>query len=90
MFKVIPFATIAFAVSAVFLLASTSVFAEYSQKQNEIDDKGSDQQSQSNPSAKKQGDKNKKDSSENRDHNSNNGSGMDKSHSSETDNKRSY
>lgn len=52
MFKLIPLTIIAFAVSAVFLLASTSAFAEYSQQQNKIDDMDSEQQSQSSPLTK--------------------------------------
>lgn len=51
---------ISFIVSAIFLLASTSVSADYSQTQNKIDDKeNSPKQSQPHASTKKKDDENK-------------------------------
>lgn len=51
--------TISFIVSAAFLLASTSAFAEYSQTQNKINDKeNSPKQSQPHSSSNKKDDEN--------------------------------
>ncbi len=83
----------AFIISTVFLVASTSAIAEYSQTQNKIDDKpDKEHQSQSNTSSKKKDDKEKSDpsSSENRDHNTNSSTGTDKKTNSVTDKKRNY
>ena len=84
---------IAFVISTVFLLASTSAVAEYSQTQNKVDDKqDSGQQSQPNTASKKKSDEDKstQSSSDKSDRTTTAPSGMDKKNDSETEKKGNY
>ena len=84
---------IAFVVSTIFLLASTSAVAEYSQIQNKVDDKqDSGQKSQPDTASKKKNDEDKstQSSSDKSDRTTTAPSGMDKKNDSETKKKGNY
>jgi len=83
----------AFIISTVFLVASTSAIAEYSQTQNKVDDKlDSGQQSQPNTASKKKSDEDKsgKSSSDQSEHNANKPAEVEKKTPSGTEKKGSY
>ena len=83
----------AFIISTVFLVASTSAIAEYSQTQNKIDDKqDSGQQSQPNAASKMKSDEDKsgKSSSDQSDRNLNMPAEMEKKIPSGTEMKGNY
>ena len=80
-------------ISTVFLVASTSAIAEYSQTQNKVDNKDvSGKHSQTNTASKKKSDEAKsgKSSSEQSDRNTNKPAELDKKTSSGTEKKGSY
>ena len=83
----------AFIISTVFLVASTSAIAEYSQTQNKVDDKDiSSKQSQNITASKQKSDEDKsgKSSSDQSDRNTKKPAEMDKKTSSGTEKKGSY
>ncbi|SFL39271.1 hypothetical protein SAMN05216302_10767 [Nitrosomonas aestuarii] len=93
MIQVKKTAVMAFIISTVFLVASTSAIAEYSQTQNEVDDKmDSGKQSQNITASKQKNDEDKsgKSSSDQSDRNTKKPAEMDKKTSSGTEKKGSY
>ncbi|SFQ04416.1 hypothetical protein SAMN05216419_10509 [Nitrosomonas cryotolerans] len=86
-------AMIAFVISMVFLVASTSAIAEYSQTQNKINDRqDADKQSQSNTDSKKKSneDKSEKSFSDQSDRNINKPAGMERDTPSGAEKKGNY